>query len=381
MTRETRYSQTRYGAVAQSLHWASAFLIFALLAVGWTMTDLPPGSAQQFKLFQLHKSLGVTVFALTLIRLVWRLRHGVPALPATMPLWERRAAGLGHLGLYALAFGLPLTGWAVVSSSPFNIPTLLYGVIPLPHLWFLAEATDKKALSHLLGDVHAAAAFGLVGLLAVHVGAALRHHIWLKDDVLRRMLPRSIGLGVALTAGLTLALSWAVPAQAAAVHWQIDPAKSQLGFAGSQSGMAFSGQFKRWSGSIDFDPANPAAGHALIEIDMGSVATGDAQKDGALPQSDWFDVKAFPKAQFEAKSFTSKGGNAYEARGALTIRGHAKEVILPFTLDVSGNHAHAKGHLELVRTEWGVGQGEYASGQYVALPVSVTFDLTASSAP
>lgn len=373
MRRETRYSQTRYGAVAQSLHWASAFLIFALLALGWTMTDLPPGSAQQFKLFQLHKSLGVTVFALTALRLIWRLLHGVPALPATMPVWERRAASLGHLGLYTLAFGLPLTGWAVVSSSPFNIPTLLYGVIPLPHLWFLADAPDKKALSHLLGEIHGLAASGLVGLLVVHVGAALRHHIVLKDDVLRRMLPRFIGLGVALVL--------AVPAQAASVHWQIDAANSHLGFAGSQSGMAFSGQFKRWSGSIDFDPANPAAGHALIEIDMGSAATGDAQKDEALPQSDWFDIKSFPKAQFEAKSFTSKGGNAYEALGTLTIRGHAKDVIMPFTLDVSGNKAHAKGHLEMVRTEWGVGQGEFSSGQYVALPVTVTFDLTANSTP
>lgn len=362
--------QTRYGTVAMTLHWVSAALILALLALGWIMTDLPPGSSQQFKLFQLHKSLGVTVFALTVIRLGWRIRHGVPALPSQMPEWERKAALLGHLGLYVLAFGLPLTGWAVVSASPFNIPTFLYGVIPLPHIWFLAEAPDKKALSHLLGEVHELAGLGLVGLLVVHAGAALRHHFVLKDDILRRMLPRFIGLAVA-------ALVAASPAHAA--QWKIDPAKSRLGFAGAQSGLSFSGAFKRWGGAIDFDPANPAAGHVLITIDMTSAVTGDAQKDTALPTTDWFDAKSFPQAEFEAKSFTAKGGNAFEAKGSLSIRGHSKDVVLPFTLDVSGAQAHAKGKLEILRTDWGVGQGEYATGQYVALPVTVDFDLSATA--
>lgn len=361
-------NETRYGAVAMSLHWVTALLILSLLALGWTMTGLPPGSPQQFKLFQLHKSLGVTVFVLTAVRLAWRLHHGVPALPASMPDWERKAALLGHLGLYALAFGLPLTGWAVVSSSPFNIPTYLFGVVPLPHIWFLAEAQDKKTLSHFLGEVHELAAFGLVGLLAVHVGAALRHHFVLKDDILRRMLPGALGLALALLA--------AAPVQAA--QWKIDPAKSRLGFTGSQSGMAFGGVFKSWGGTIDFDPAHPQTGHARIVIDMASAATGDAQKDSAMPTSDWFDAKAFPQAVFEAASFASKGGNAYEAKGTLTIRGHAKDVVLPFTLDVAGKDAHAKGKLEILRTDWGVGQGEYATGQYVALAVTVDIDVWAA---
>ena len=369
MTIDPHAGQTRYGAVAMGLHWLTALLILSLLVLGWIMTDLPPGSPQQFKLFQLHKSLGVTVFALTVVRLAWRLHHGVPALPATMPEWERKAALLGHLGLYALAFGMPLSGWAVVSSSPFNIPTYLYGVVPLPHIWFLAEAQDKKALSHLLGEVHELAALGLVGLLVVHVGAALRHHFVLKDDILRRMLPRFLGFVVALAV--------AVPAQAG--QWKIDPAKSRLGFTGSQSGMAFSGAFKRWGGTIDFDPAHPEGGHALITIDMAGAATGDAQKDSALPTSDWFDARTYPQAVFEAKSFVSKGGNAYEAKGTLSIRGHAKDVVLPFTLDVAGKDAHARGKLEILRTDWGVGQGEYATGQYVALAVTVEVDVWAAA--
>lgn len=168
----------------------------------------------------------------------------------------------------------------------------------------------------------------------------------------------------------------ATPAFAAS--WTIDAAKSGLGFTGSQSGSAFSGKFARWDGKIDFDPANPATGHALITIDMTSAATGDKQKDESLPQSDWFDVKSFPKAVFEATSFRAKGGNAYEAVGKLTIRNQSKDVVMPFTLDVTGDQAHAKGHLDILRGDYGVGQGSWKSAEFVALEVGVAFDLTAT---
>lgn len=165
---------------------------------------------------------------------------------------------------------------------------------------------------------------------------------------------------------------------ALASSWSIDGAKSSLGFTGSQSGSAFSGKFARWDGKIDFDPANPAAGHALISIDMASAVTGDKQKDESLPQSDWFDIKSFPKAVFEATSFRAKGGNAYEAVGKLTIRNQSKDVVLPFTLDIAGDQAHAKGKLDILRTDYGVGQGSWKAPDFVALEVGVTFDLTAA---
>lgn len=167
----------------------------------------------------------------------------------------------------------------------------------------------------------------------------------------------------------------------AATAWTVDPAHSTLGFVGTQAGTAFKGHFSKWDAQIDFDPANPAGGHALVTIDMGSATTGDAQKDEALPQSDWFSVKTFPRAVFEARSFRAKGGNAYEAVGTLTIRGVAKDVVLPFTLDVTGGKAHAQGKLDLVRTDYGVGQGSWSTGQMVALAVSVTVDLAATQKP
>lgn len=181
---------------------------------------------------------------------------------------------------------------------------------------------------------------------------------------------------------LAVALLAALPAlPASAATWVVDTAHSKLGFTGTQTGNAFSGRFGTWQAQIDFDPANPAAGHALVTIDMASALTGDPQKDGALPQSEWFNIKAFPKAVFEATGFKSKGGNAYEAMGMLTIRGVSKSVTLPFTLDIKGDTAHAEGKLDLVRTDFGVGQGAWATGQMVALAVGVTLDLNATRKP
>lgn len=181
-----------------------------------------------------------------------------------------------------------------------------------------------------------------------------------------------------LAPALVLALSVTA---ASAATWTVDPAKSRIVFSGTQTEQPFSGQFKTFAATIDFDPAKPQAGHVLVAIETASASTGDAQKDEALPGEDWFDVKAFPKATFEAASFTAKGGNAYEANGTLTIRNVSKPVVLPFTLDTSGDTAHAVGKVQLVRTAFGVGQGAWTTPEYVAFEVNVEIDLTATKAP
>ncbi|MDE1147014.1 MAG: cytochrome b [Azospirillaceae bacterium] len=183
-------TSARYNGVAMLVHWLTVIAILALLAMGWTMTSLPPGSPDQFKLFQLHKSVGITVLALTLFRVVWRLSHRPPPLPVHMPVWERAVAHLGHFGLYVLMLGMPLTGWAVVSTSAFNIPTVLYGVIPFPHMPILAELQDKAGVNGVVSTAHELAAWLLAALMAGHALAALRHHFLLRDDVLLRMIPR-----------------------------------------------------------------------------------------------------------------------------------------------------------------------------------------------
>ncbi|WP_370693941.1 cytochrome b [Methylobacterium sp. NEAU K] len=129
------------------------------------------------------------MLVLTGLRLAWRIFHRPPPSPAGMPARERRAAAAAHGVLYGLLVGLPLTGWAVVSLSPFNLPTVLYGLVPWPHLPLAPLLSDPAAAEGRLKVVHAYGAWFLTALLVLHVVAALRHHLILRDDVLRRMLP------------------------------------------------------------------------------------------------------------------------------------------------------------------------------------------------
>lgn len=183
-------STARYNGVAIAIHWLTAVAIVTQFILGWTMISLRPPSYLHFSLYQWHKSIGMTILALSVLRLVWRLLHRPPPLPAIMPAWEKRAAKLSHGLLYVLLIALPITGWAVVSASPLNIPTLLYGVLPLPHLPVLPELPDKQTAEQALKALHEFGGWILALLLAGHIGAALRHHFLIRDEVLRRMLPR-----------------------------------------------------------------------------------------------------------------------------------------------------------------------------------------------
>jgi polyisoprenoid-binding protein YceI len=164
---------------------------------------------------------------------------------------------------------------------------------------------------------------------------------------------------------------------ACATDWRMLPAKSWLGFTGTMAGAPFDGRFTHWKATISFDPADPGHGHAVVTIDMASAVTGDPQKDRALPQSDWFDAKTFPRATFEALSFRLKDGNSYEAVGTLTIRNVKKQVTMPVTIETTGDSLYAKGQLNLVRTDYGVGQGAWSSAQWVALDVVAAFEVAA----
>ncbi|KQT89892.1 cytochrome B [Methylobacterium sp. Leaf469] len=179
----------RYTVVAILLHWTSAFCVLALIGIGLVMTHAGLAPMRQFQLYQWHKSVGITVLALTTLRLAWRAFHRPPRHPVGMPAPARRAAGAVHGLLYLLLVGLPLTGWAIVSLSPFQIPTVLYGLVPWPHLPLAAFLTDAAAAEEVAKRVHACWAWLLTALLALHVAAALRHHLILRDDSLRRMLP------------------------------------------------------------------------------------------------------------------------------------------------------------------------------------------------
>lgn len=141
----------------------------------------------RFTVFQWHKSFGIVVLLLSFLRLVWRLTHKPPALPAGMKTWEIWAAKLTHIGFYVLMIGVPLLGWAMVSASPLPIENKLFFLIPLPDL---PGVTASKDATERLKDFHELGAKLILVLFVLHVGAALKHHFIAKDGILARMIPR-----------------------------------------------------------------------------------------------------------------------------------------------------------------------------------------------
>jgi cytochrome b561 len=188
-TRMSRATGQRYSAGAIVLHWTIAVLIAWNLVLGFRMHSAT--GLAQFNLFQLHKSVGITVLLVSLIRLAWRMTHRPPPLPPTMRGWEKRAAHITHFALYAIMIGMPLTGWIVVSTSPLNIPTLLFHTIPWPHapvVHGLAPAL-KATVNAGFDTTHMILAWSALALLALHIGGALKHMFVERDGVAARMLP------------------------------------------------------------------------------------------------------------------------------------------------------------------------------------------------
>jgi cytochrome b561 len=168
-------------ATAKLFHWLMAALIFAQIALGLVAVSWHV-SPTKLNLFVWHKSLGILILALLVLRLLWRLSHRAPELPWEMPLWERAGAQLSHFILYALMVALPLTGWVIASAS--NVPFKIFWTLPLP-----AITAPDKAVADQFAIVHGWLVTLLALVLVAHIGAALRHHYVKKDTVLTRMLP------------------------------------------------------------------------------------------------------------------------------------------------------------------------------------------------
>lgn len=171
----------RYGSTAIALHWIAGLAIIGNLAFGLYMVDLPLSPAK-LRYYSWHKWAGVAIFVLSAARLAWRLRHPAPPLPDGMPAWQRRAANASHHALYALFFAAPLSGWLFSSAAGFQ--TVFLGVLPIPDL-----LPKNRELADVLKIVHRTITWSLAGLVALHVAAAIKHHVVDRDDVLSRMLP------------------------------------------------------------------------------------------------------------------------------------------------------------------------------------------------
>jgi polyisoprenoid-binding protein YceI len=166
-------------------------------------------------------------------------------------------------------------------------------------------------------------------------------------------------------------------ARAEAPAWTVDYPASRLSFAGRQAGVGFEGRFERFTADIHFDPAVPSNSRIEVVIDMASVTSDNRERDAAIRGHDWFAVAEHPTARFQGGSVRAADGNRYEAEGTLTIRGISRPVRLPFSLEPDGGATRARGELTIVRTDYGVGQGSWSSGNTVALDVVIRFDILA----
>ena len=407
----------RYSLVAIILHWAIAALLAFQISVGWALEDL---GARGFALYQWHKSVGITILGLTLLRIV--VRYWKPRPARLEGGWQGALASGVHFGLYAFMLGAPLSGWALVSTAKVKVPTLLFGVLPLPHLPLPASAHE------LAEGGHGLIAWLGIALFLLHVAGALRHHFLIRDGLIWRMIPgRSTALLIILPALMLLGLvvgKAILPAPAAKVAapvaaseasqapaaseniaepanvaapapdiaaanvteaapeappapppaWTVQPGGT-IGFSVGNDGQTISGSFAKWTAAIVIDPDHPETADIKVTIDMASASVGDAYQDGMLPGDEFFAVAAHPTATFTAKGAEKSGANAYRATGTLSLKGVAKPQTIRFTLSGDGATRKVSGTATIARVAFGVGNGESSGG--LAPQVALTFAFTA----
>ena len=175
-------SQT-WGGAAKIMHWTIALLVLVQMVLGWTAVawHLSP---TKLDLFVLHKSTGMLILMLMVVRLCWRWTNVTPDLPRSMAAWERVSASASHFALYLLLFIAPVTGWIINSAA--NVPFRAYWLIPIH-----SSAEANKGTADITARIHFVIAVALSLVLIVHIAAALRHQFLIRDNVLTRMLPDS----------------------------------------------------------------------------------------------------------------------------------------------------------------------------------------------
>ncbi|HLV06627.1 MAG TPA: cytochrome b/b6 domain-containing protein [Croceibacterium sp.] len=419
---DVRAAGQRYNSGAILLHWTIAFALAFQLALGFAM----PKNESGFELYQLHKSVGITILLLTLARLAWRLTHRPP--PAVEGGFQGIVAKAVHTLLYVFMVGAPLAGWAIVSTDSIQIPTVFWGVVPWPHLPLPAGINEAAEVTH-----EALAWLGLA-LIVLHVAGALRHQLWLKDGLLRRMGPGGSAAAAGLLALAVVAVYFATgmkiasdvvaaggyetaevpapevtpgpletqsatdpaaevaeaedeaeaeeidaPEEAAADEpgpppvWAIQPG-GRLGFSVGSGDNTIRGSFSDWSGTIHFDPDNPETADIRIQVRLASASLGDATQDSMVQDADFFASSANPIATWRSTTVRRTGSDRFSASGTLSLKGASRPQSLTFTLSGDGLRQRVEGSASIDRTAFGVGTGEAAAGLANSVSLSFAFD-------
>lgn len=377
-----RNTSERWGALARLFHWAIVLMLIGQFIMAEIAEDLPLGM-EKIAVLARHKSVGITILLLAVLRLGWRALNPTPRAPAGAP-WEHALARGAHVALYGLLFAMPLSGWMM--SSAKNYPVSWFNVLPLPNLVPVSES-----IYDIMHEAHELLATALLVIAAAHVLGALRHHFIKKDDVLKRMLwmaaGTSLSFGVATAPtdaatppATTPPAATATAATAGATQtWRFQPTGSTLTFVFEQAGAATQGRFGQFTASL-LQPIEPTArGTLSVTVDLVSLATGDTQRDSLLRGVDLFDVAKHPKAQFNVAKLAPAQQGRLMLDGVLTLRGVSKRLAIPATLqpDVTAKPRTVilQGETTLNRLDFGIGQGEWKSTEWVANAVKVRFTL------
>lgn len=389
---------TRYGGTAKLFHWLTALLILTNLPLGLVATNMAHGIdaqdsaalARVATLFSLHKTIGVAVFFVALLRILWAIAQPKPGLPNGDKRAEAFLASVIHWALYAALVIVPLSGWvhhaAVTGYAPIWWP--LGQTLP-----FMPQS---DAVAQAATAVHWLASRVLIAALVLHIAGALKHHFVDRDDTLRRMLPgRSEAVpslrqpGHALPAAVAVAiwagvLGWGVMGSAAQTpvtasltqgggEWQVQD--GTLAFTVQQFGSAVQGQFGQWQADIAFDP-DSGTGEVDVTIAIGSLTLGSVTDQAMGPE--YFDVDTFETARFQADIAPSDGDDrAYAATGTVTIKDQSMPATLPFDLEITDGTATMEGGLTLDRRDFGIGDQMTDEGQ-LGFGVGVQVTLTAT---
>src|SRR6056297_57887 len=396
-------SATTYGTVTKSFHWLTALLILANLPLGWFAAEMAHeiaatgGTEAQVSraalLFSIHKTTGVAVFFVAVLRILWALTQEKPGLlNGDRPL-EAWAAETAHWLLYGSLVTVPLSGWV------HHAATTGFAPIWWPFGQTLPFVPQDPHLAEISSVVHFVLQWVLVGAITLHVAGALKHHVIDGDATLRRMLPglnpahptaRQPGhllpfvTALAVWAGVlggAGALGWfskgagaSGMATLAAVdsEWQVQQGTLNINI--TPMGSQVTGSFADWTADISYTgqaDANGRHGDVTVTVSIGSLTLGSVT-DQAMGK-EYFNTEAFPTATFEADLVASDAGQL--ARGTLTIKDQSVPVELPFDLSIDGDTATATGTLSVDRRSFGIGGDGTDS---LGATVDISFDLTAT---
>lgn len=401
-------SSTRYNHIAIVLHWLIALLIIGMLAVGKYMTSLDESTPLRFDLTQWHKSFGLTLLALSVFRLLWRLTHKPPGHHGNRPGWERFAAGLTHFLFYFLILFLPITGWLMVSASPLNISTFLFDLVRVPHLPVVSTAPNREELTELFNMFHEYASGILIVLLLLHIAAALRHQFGLKDRIFTRMTPDlsdgSFADGARLTAGVIIvavAGTWLLSSASqqsnsvTSVRAANEPTTASAGESNSSTqdttewipaevnyslvvmGGDTQGSFSDASVQALIDTAEPQNSILNAIIQTGSGSTGSPQIDDSLPGADWLYIAMFPEALFNATGFESVDDKNIKVTGDMTIRDITNKISFP--LSINQETGEVTGGFAFNRLDYELGAKEQPDDSTASFNVLVEFKFNIKS--